>query len=316
MITRCLQGLVLALLAAALAWLAWGLQHGWAPGWLLAGLLPILLPQAPLLALEFALLAAFGRDPAVPRATPAQLLRAWAGEVWASGRVFGWAQPFRADRQPDGVARPGCTGVLLLHGYCCNRGLWGPWLRALAARGVPCTALTLAPPFGSIDDWVPAIDAAVADLARRTGRPPLLVAHSMGGLAARAWLLRAQAAGQGPSPVLRVMTLGTPHQGTWMARFGHTRNARQMRPGSPWLVDLARREAALATAGRPAVPFTCFYGHGDNIVFPASTATRPGADNRHLAGVAHVRMVWSPEPLAEALRLVLNAPCPVRARPP
>ena len=29
---------------------------------------------------------------------------------------------------------------------------------------------------------------------------------------------------------------------------------------------------------------------GDNIVFPASTATLPGADNRHLPAVAHVHM--------------------------
>ena len=38
--------------------------------------------------------------------------------------------------------------------------------------------------------------------------------------------------------------------------------------------------------------FTCFYGHCDNIVFPALTATLPGADNRHIAGTAHVQMAF------------------------
>ena len=59
------------------------------------------------------------------------------------------------------------------------------------------------------------------------------------------------------------------------------------------------REPALHT-GR----FTCFYGHADNIVFPASTGTRPGADNCHLAGAAHVQMVFEPAPPAEVLRLL------------
>jgi len=304
MLARWQRLLVLAALAAALAWLVLGWRHGVAPGWLAAGLLPILLPQAPVLALEFVLLAAFGRDPAVPRATAAQLLRAWAGEVLVAWQVFGWRQPFRPGREPDVPAAPGRTAVLMVHGYCCNRGLWAPWMHRLRAHGVPCTALTLEPVFGGIDDWVPAIDAAVADLRRRTGRAPLLVAHSMGGLAVRAWLASGQGHdADGTARVRQVLTIGTPHHGTWMARFGHTRNARQMRRGSPWLQDLARREAALAAAGR-AVPFTCFYGHADNIVFPAGTAMLAGADNRHLAGSAHVQMVFEPAPLAEVLRLL------------
>ena len=193
----------------------------------------------------------------------------------------------------------GRTGVLLLHGYACNRGLWAPWLRQLRAQGVPTVALSLAPAFGRIDDWVPAIEAAVAALTARTGRPPLLVAHSMGGLAARAWLASHADPAQADARVQRVVTICTPHHGTWMARFGHTPNARQMRQGHRWLAELAAREPAARRAR-----FTCFYGHADNIVFPASMATLPGADNRHLAGVAHVAMAFRPEVFNEVLRLL------------
>jgi hypothetical protein len=70
-----------------------------------------------------------------------------------------------------------------------------------------------------------------------------------------------------------------------------------MRQRSDWLASLAGREAP----GR-GTRFTCFYGHCDNIVFPPSTATLPGADNRHLAGVAHVAMADRQEPYAEMLR--------------
>jgi len=289
----------LAVLAAALGWSWWAQRQG-LPAWAwAAGLALALAPHAPVLALEFALLMRHGRDDRAPPLRPGQAVRAWAGEVAAGWLVFGWRQPWRAAAEPDVAGAPGRTGVLLLHGFCCNRGLWAPWLRVLRARGVPAVALSLEPVLGRIDDWVPAVDAAVAALAARTGRPPLLVGHSMGGLAARAWLASG-AQGQAHR-VAQVLTIGTPHHGSWLARFGHSPNARQMRRGSAWLRTLAAREAALARQGR-AVPFTCFYGHADNIVFPPGTAALDGADNRHLAARAHVAMVFDGAPLAETLR--------------
>ena len=295
---------VIASLVVAAAWLAWCQHAGLGAGTAAAGALLALLPQAVVLALEFGLLAAWGRDRAAPRASAGQLLRAYAGELWAFTCVFSWRQPFRADREPDdlpdpGAGAPGRSAVLLLHGYCCNRGLWAPWLRQLRGCGVPCQALTMAPVFGRIEDWVPAIEAAVVALTRQTGRPPLLVAHSMGGLAVRAWLAAQPDADQADTRVQRVVTIGTPHHGTWMARFAHTANARQMQRGHPWLVALAAGEGPARRAR-----FTCFYGHADNIVFPATSATLVGADNRHLAAVAHVAMAFRPEVIGEVLRLL------------
>lgn len=285
-----LQLLMLAAsLLAALAWLGWALPAGVQAGWVAAGLLVALLPTAPVLALEFILLAAAGRDPAAPRASATDLLRAWAGEVAAAWRVFSRDQPLFADVEPDVPATPGRTGLLLVHGYFCNRGVWRPWLQRLRALGVPCTALTLEPAFGRIDDWVPAIEQAVAKLQQRTGRPPLVVAHSMGGLATRAWLAAQPDAAAADARLLHVVTIATPHQGTWMARFGHTPNARQMRIGGRWLAALAAAETPQRRAR-----FTCFYGHADNIVFPATTATLHGAENLHLHAVAHVAMVQHP----------------------
>jgi hypothetical protein len=62
-----------------------------------------------------------------------------------------------------------------------------------------------------------------------------------------------------------------------------------MRIGSRWLAALAAAETPQRRAR-----FICFYGHADNIVFPATTGTLADADNRHLPAVAHVAMVQHP----------------------
>lgn len=292
MIAIAQRALVLLLLLAAAAWLAWARGHGLGAPWQALGVAVLLAPHALVLALEVVLHAAFGADPRVPAPRVGQRWRAWAGEVLASWQVFGWRQPFRAGAEADVPGRPGATGVVLVHGLVCNRGLWSPWLRACRAAGVPCLAPSLEPVFGSIDRWVPAIDAAVRAMTEATGRPPWLVGHSMGGLAIRAWL----AAHAADERIAGVVTIATPHRGTWMARLAFTPNARQMRQGSAWLQALAAREPAPRRAR-----FTCYHGHADSLVFPASTATLPGADNRHLEAVAHVAMVAVPEVLAEVI---------------
>jgi pimeloyl-ACP methyl ester carboxylesterase len=258
--------------------------------------LVVLFGYAGFLAIEFVLVGVLHGDDPTPRASAWQLLRAWAGEVVTAPRVFCWRQPFRSGAEPDWLpaGAAGRRGVVLVHGFACNRGLWNPWLRRLRAADVPCIAVNLEPACGSIDAYPPIVDEAVRRMQRATGIAPLVVAHSMGGLAVRAWLATAEDAA---ARVQHVVTIGTPHRGTWLARFAITRNAIQMREQSRWLAALAAHES-----GRPPVGFTCFHSHCDNIVFPASSATLDGADNRHLPAIAHVHMAFAEEVFDEALR--------------
>lgn len=306
MLARLQQALVLACLIAAALAATWAWQRGW-PGWAVALLAAgLALPHGPVLALEFTLLWRYGRDGSAPAPSAGQLLRAWAHEVLHGLQVFAWRQPFfehavadvpappRAAARPGQPAPPGPVGVLLVHGFVCNRALWAPWLRRWAAEGVPCRALSLAPVFGPIESHGATVQAAIDALRAETGRDPLVVAHSMGGLVTRAWLDAWHTAHPGrPAPVAGVITIGTPHHGTWLARLAFSPNGRQMRMGNPWLQALAAREAARSAT--PYAGFTCFYSHCDNIVFPAGQATLAGADNRHLPATAHVQLAFHPE---------------------
>lgn len=237
------------------------------------------------MALEFVLMAAVhGADP-TPKPTVPQLLRAWWGEVTTSPRVFCWQQPFRADAEPDhtptGARR---RGVVLVHGFVCNRGFWNRWMPRLRAADVPFVAVNLEPVFGALSGYVAAVEHAVARLEAATGVAPVVVGHSMGGLVTRAWL-----AGTHAARVHHVVTIGTPHGGTWAARFSRSANALDMRVGSPFQQNLIAHEPPPVRAR-----FTCFFSNCDNIVYPPTAATLAGADNRHVPGAAHVHLADHP----------------------
>ena len=225
---------------------------------------------------------------ALGQASPRQhaCLRAAFVEWWAYECVFSWQQPFAELALPDVVGRPGQRGVLLLHGFRCNRGLWHRWVRCLNEQGVPHRSLSLSPPFASIDDYASQIDAAVQGLWQETGQAPVVVAHSMGGLALRAWR-RATAAA--PERIHHVYTLGTPHAGTLMAQLSRAPNARQMRVDSAWLQTLAASEAAVWRQR-----FTCFVSACDQVVCPSTRATLPDAEWISVPATGHLQLVHEP----------------------
>ncbi len=254
--------------------------------WWLALLAALLVANvhAVALALEFLWLRTIQPGSAIRRPTARALLGAWWGEVITGLRVFGWRQPFRSNAEPDGLSdQSGRRGVLLIHGFVCNRGLWNPWMQRLRRHGTPFMAISLEPVLGPIDLYVSRIEAAVAQMERATRHAPVIVAHSMGGLAVRAWL-RDRAADR---RVHSVITIGTPHAGTLMARFALSANTRQMREGNPWLRELAASEPCERRR-----LFTCYFGHCDNIVFPARNGMLQDAENRHVPGIAHVDMAF------------------------
>jgi triacylglycerol lipase len=206
--------------------------------------------------------------------------------------ILSIAHPFeRLIVKRDAPSRPAADRLplLLIHGYCSNRGFWW-WLKPrLEASGRSVATLTLEPVFGSIDGYAAQVARRVDALCRETGAERvMLVGHSMGGLVSRAYLRR-----YGESRVARLVTLATPHRGSILARFGLGRNAREMEPGNAWLRDLELFPLR--------VPCVAMYGTHDNYVIPQAGALLAGAENRPLPGVGHLAISISPLVLAALL---------------
>lgn len=297
-LARLLQVACLAQLALAFAWLAW--RWSASPLQALGGAALILFIAPAVLAIEFVIVSRVGRSHAAPPPSAGQLAGAWLSETAHFFKTFCWRQPFRWRRVPDHLdpACAGRAGVVLVHGFMCNRGFWNAWMQDLRERGHACAAVNLEPVFASITEYAATIDDAVDRISRLTGRPPVLVCHSMGGLAARAWWRTVG----GRRRIAHLVTIGTPHGGTWLARFSRRINGRQMQLDSQWVRQLALDEERL-----PLPPTTCWFSNCDNVVFPASTATLPAADNRFVPGQAHVALAFHPEVRQACLELIARS---------
>ncbi|MBX7229326.1 MAG: alpha/beta fold hydrolase [Burkholderiaceae bacterium] len=216
-------------------------------------------------------------------------LRCYFREFASSLRNFSWAQPWRAYAPIAGEQRKGNEHipVLLIHGYFCNRALWRSFAKRLDAAGHPTATVNLEPVFDSIDNYPPLIHQAVEDLRLRTGAKQIaLLCHSMGGLAATAYMC-AFAQEDHQNAIAHIITLGSPHQGTVLARHGPGENSRQMQLSSPWREHLYDH-IPLAIRRK----YTVILSHHDQIVAPQSIQLLPDATNVELSGIGHMTLLY------------------------
>ena len=257
---------------------------GWAAWWSVPlALLGMLLVDAVSIGWSFALSGLYaGGAPGSARLGLGGRLKLYLGEYVAYVRLFTFDQPL-ARRTLAGAAAPG-TPVVLVPGIYCNAGLWRWMRRRLAALGVANTwAVTLEPPLAGIDALAARLADHIEEICRRSGaQQVVVVGHSMGGLVARACLRDPAARGR----IARIVTVGTPHRGSFLALWGPGRNALEMRRGSAWL-------AALNAGGDPPLPVVSLFSWHDNFVAPQDSSILPGAENVPLAGVGHLALAFS-----------------------
>ena len=245
-----------------------------------------------LVALVFALGQAYRPPRKRLRCGPAMVM--FCAEYAAFIANFVFISPFERWWMGGDRLRPGAdrSPLLLIHGYGCSRAAWWWLRRRLEAAGWCVVTINLEPLYTNIDHYVEPLARRIDEVLAQSGATQLiLVGHSMGGLVARAYLRR-----HGAARVKLLVTLGTPHGGSELARFGLGENARQMRSGSAWLAAL----------GAPPVDTLTIYSVHDNYVLPPANLELPGAQRCPLAHLGHLAMLFSPR-VAEALLKRLSA---------
>lgn len=218
-------------------------------------------------------------------ATLAMVLGEWRALLLLSLVHLPWERwLLRADAAAAPSDRP---AVILAHGYFVNRGCFVRLVRALETAGVaPLFVPNLRSWLAPIERMEQDLAAEIERVAAATGRKVIVVAHSMGGLGARAVL-----AHRGTRHVARLVTIASPHHGTVLAHLGVGANARQMRPHSDFLRALAHAEGEHG----PGIAATSIHSAHDNLVSPQDSSRLPWARSVVLAGIGHVDLLGSPQ---------------------
>lgn len=196
------------------------------------------------------------------------------------------------------AARP-ARPLLLIHGIVCNYSIWRPWLARLQAAGFwPVRAVNLEPLFADIEVHATRVAQELRTLQRESGGARVsIIAHSMGGLVARAALRRL-----GPEAIRAVVTLASPHHGTRLARwFPWLPPMRQMAPDSSWL-----RALNGAQEGHLPAPLTSIYSLEDNLVVPARSSRLEGAHSHELRGFGHLGLLSSRRAIEQTLAALVD----------
>ncbi|MCP4640347.1 MAG: alpha/beta fold hydrolase [bacterium] len=203
-------------------------------------------------------------------------------------------------RRRGAVSMQAHLPVIFIHGYMSRRGIFAPMLGYLRSRGLSTLfTMHIRPRHGEMDDFARQLVACVDRVCNTTGSSKvILVGYSMGGLVARAYVER----WGGASKVAKVITVGTPHHGTGIARVVVGTNGREMRVRSEWLRELNRDE------NLPEGPaYVSIYSAHDNMLYPQTSAELGKAKNIRLMAMGHFTMILSREVGHLVHREVVNA---------
>jgi triacylglycerol lipase len=155
------------------------------------------------------------------------------------------------------------TPIVLVHGYFHNHSAFLMMRRSLRRAGFQYVhSMNYNPLTADVPTLAERLGEEVERVRDATGAEHVqIVGHSMGGMVARTYV---QMFG-GEDTVDTVITLGTPHRGTHVARLGPGLAAAQLRPGSSFL-------RSIEESSRPTpVRWISFYSDLDAMVIPASS---------------------------------------------
>lgn len=197
---------------------------------------------------------------------------------------------YEAVYEGEGEARGRRHPVVLLHGFAMNRTNW-IWLgRRLARRGIgPLYGTTYFSP-QSVRRSAEHLARFVDEVrAREQCERVDIVAHSLGGVVARYYVERLD----GARKIGRVVTIGSPHKGTVIARLGALfPSARETFHNSAFYAELG------PLSPQNGVAFTSVWSRADAIIEPPeSSSIAPAGEDRVFDDLGHLSLLLSPRVL-------------------
>jgi triacylglycerol lipase len=180
---------------------------------------------------------------------------------------------------------PGREPVLLVHGIADSERNMRWMARYLREQGWEVHTVNLTP--NCAQHGLEPLAGQIATYAKRElgDRRFNLVGFSMGGLVSRYYVQRLG----GLDRVDHFVTLSAPHNGTALANLSGlvpSRGCHEMRPGSPFLRDLACDAERLKD-----VKFTSLYTPFDLVILPPQSSEMPQARNVRIPVVMHPLMI-------------------------
>jgi len=176
--------------------------------------------------------------------------------------------------------------ILLVHGIGDNRSAFSILRRTLRRRGYGrISTVNYSPLTTDIRKAAANLARHVERVCQQTGYEQVfLVGHSLGGIIARYYV---QCAG-GDQRVHTLVTLGSPHAGTQLARLAPLGVCQQLRPNSDLMRELAR-PADCSTR------FVAIYSDRDEVVLPNRSARLEHPDltvgRIRVHGVGHLSLL-------------------------
>ncbi len=203
-----------------------------------------------------------------------------------------------------GVA-DGHPPMVFVHGLGGGRGDFRPMAWYLRRMGRKRSYAIAFDTSQDIPGRAAALAEFVGEIIEVTGEPQVdIVAHSLGGLIARLAIVD-----HGLAPrVKSLITMGTPHGGTYSARLGNSPVTRELRPDSPLIRHLAQRPLPAALNA------VSFWSRGDLVILPAESAALPGSRQIEVPHYTHYGYLIVPASWKAVLQaLIPNRPDPARS---
>ena len=207
----------------------------------------------------------------------------WREAAYVSMLSYSLVLPRReqvTDRESDSL-----VPIVFVHGLGGNRGTMF-FLRSFLQLHGHSRMYAFGYEDGTIEGHAADLKTYIKQVLETTGEPRVdVVAHSLGGVISRYAIQRLGMA----KKVRTLVTMATPHQGTWSAHYANTTLTLPLRPDSALMKDLNADSLK-----KFPTRFVCIYSDRDMYIVPKEMMTHPDAENIFVPDVAHTQHLLCP----------------------